>query len=204
MLGDRNGITLENPMPERIGSRDNPWVSYFDIQGYQPQWLNGVSAVSVAHGPRLQALAGRHLRHAWLLWDLDADEWFADGPVVLDFDHEQVEINHQKFDDLSVTWNTIDPARQPAWTYGDWGNPDDHVVRLASRHNARAELAALRGQRLQAVDLLEYAGGDMADGMVAVSFAFPDGRVTISNGLDDNSLEFGEPTPSYRRHRPAR
>ena len=38
--------------------------------------------------------------------------------------------------------------------------------------------------------------------MVAVSFAFPDGRVTISNGLDENLLEFGDPDPGYRRRRP--
>lgn len=175
-------------------------MSYFDIQGYEPQWLNGLSSIAAAHGPRLQALAGRHLRHIWLLWDLTDDEWFADGPVLLDFDDEQVEINHQKFDDLSITWNTVDPVGQPAWSNGDGGHPDDHVFRLAWRHDAHAEAAALQGQRLQQVELLEYAGGDVADGMVAVSFAFPDGRVTISNGLDENLLEFGEPDPGFRRH----
>lgn len=173
-------------------------MSYFDIHGYEPQWISGLSSIAAAHGPRLQALTGHHLRHAWLLWDLTDDEWFADGPVLLDFDHEQVEINHQKFDDLSITWNTVDPVGQPAWTSGDWGHPDDHVFRLAWRHDARADIATLQGQRLQAVELLEYGGGDMANGMVAVSFAFPDGRVTISNGLDENLLEFGEPSPGYR------
>ena len=177
-------------------------MSYFDIQGYEPRWLNGLSSITAAHSPRLQALAGRHLRRTWLLWDLTDDEWFADGPVLLDFDHEQVEINHKKFDDLSITWNTIDPVGQPAWTLWDQDDdPDLHVFRLAWRHDAQAETAALQGQRLQAVELLEYAGGDVADGMVAVSFAFPDERVTISNGLDENLLEFGEPSPDFRRHR---
>lgn len=176
-------------------------MSYFGIQGYEPQWLNGLSAISAAHGARLQALAGHQLRHAWLLWDQD-DEWFADAPVLLDFGHEQVEINHKKFDDLSITWNTIDPVKQPTWTYGDW-HPDNYIFQLAWRHDARAELASLQGQHVQTVELLEHGGGDMADGMVAVSFAFPDGRVTISNGLDENSLEFGGPDPNYRLHRPA-
>ncbi|QFZ18395.1 hypothetical protein [Saccharothrix syringae] len=175
-------------------------MSHFGIQGYEPRWLNGLSATTAAHGRRLRALVGRSLRHAWLLWDLDADEWFADGPVLLDFDGEQVEVDHRKFDDLSVTWNTVDPSGQPAWNHGDQGHPDDYVFRLAWRHDARAELVALRRQPLQAVELLEYAGGDMADGMVAVSFAFPGGRVTVSNGLDENSLEFGPPGPAYVRH----
>jgi hypothetical protein len=144
-------------------------VSCFDIQGYEPQWLNGLSSISAAHGSR---------------------RW-------------QVEVNHKKFDDLSITWNIVDPVGQPAWTLGDCGHPDDHVFRLAWRSDARAETTALQGQRLQAVELLEYAGGDVADGMVAVSFAFPDGRVTISNGLDENLLEFGEPDPGFHRHQPS-
>ncbi|MGW4212707.1 hypothetical protein ACWEIJ_32310 [Lentzea sp. NPDC004789] len=173
-------------------------MSYFDIRGYEPHWLAGLSQIATAHGPRLQALAGRRLRRTWLLWDLDDDEWFADGPVLLDFDGEQVEINHRKFDDLSITWNTVDPAEQQAWTSGDWGHPDDCPIRLGWRHDARPETVALQGQQLHSAELLVYAGGDMADGMVAVSFAFPGGRVTISNGLDENSLEFGEPV-HYRR-----
>jgi hypothetical protein len=175
-------------------------MSYFDIQGYEPQWLNGLSSIAAAHGPRLQALTGRHLRRTWLLWDLTDDEWFADAPVLLDFGDEQVEISHQKFDSLSITWNTIDPVARTAWTSGDTGHPDDYIFRLAWRHDALAETVALQDQRLQAVELLEYAAGNIADGMVAVSFTFPDGRVTISNGLDENLLEFGEPDPGFRRH----
>lgn len=174
-------------------------MSYFGIQGYTPRWRNGLPATATAHGPRLRGLVGRSLCHAWLLWDLDDDTWFADGPVLLDFDREQVEINHQKFDDLSITWNTIDPAGRRTWTDGE----DDHGFRLAWRDDARAELSALHGQRLAEVDLLEYVGGDLADGMVAVGFTFPAGRVAISNGLDENRLEFGA-LSGFRRHRLAR
>jgi hypothetical protein len=173
-------------------------VSYFDIQGYEPQWLHGVPLTTSVHGERLQALAGRRLRHIWLLWDLDDDRWFADGPVLLDFEGEQVEVSHKRFDDLSITWNTVDPSEQQTWTWGDWGHPDDYPVRLGWRHDAHPQTVALQGQQLQAAELLVYAGGDMADGMVAVSFAFPDGRLTISNGLDENRLEFGDPV-RYRR-----
>ncbi|MCP2247937.1 hypothetical protein [Lentzea aerocolonigenes] len=93
------------------------------------------------------------------------------------------------------------PVGRPAWTLGDPSEEGVHVFRLAWRHDARAETAALHGQELQAVELLEYAGEDVANGMVAVSFAFPDGRVTVSNGLDENLLEFGEPDPGFRRQR---
>lgn len=48
---------------------------------------------------------------AWLVWDVQDNEWFSDCPVLLSFTGEQVEVNHQKFDDPSITWNTVGPHR---------------------------------------------------------------------------------------------
>jgi hypothetical protein len=175
-------------------------VPYFDIAGYQPHWLNGHRAITDTYGQRLGALVGRHLDHVWLVWDRDADEWFADGPVLLDFGGEQVELNHQKFSDLSITWNTVDPVGQATWSNGDDDDPEVYTFSLAWRHDARPELAVLEGRQLTAVELLEWAGGDVANGMIAVSFVFTDDRLTISNALDENALELGTPHPNYRRH----
>ncbi|MFF1614353.1 hypothetical protein ACFVYA_41905 [Amycolatopsis sp. NPDC058278] len=182
-------------------------MSYFDIRGYQPRWLSGRQAITIAHGRRLRALVGRRLRRAWLLWDLDADEWFADGPVLLDFDGEQTEVNHYKFDDLSITWNTIDPVGQPTWTSGDWGHPDDCVFHLSWRHDAVPELLAVQDQRLHAVELLQWttpntpkSHGGTYEGSVAVSFVFETGRITIVNALDENVLEFGAPHAHWKCH----
>ncbi|WP_394617451.1 hypothetical protein JNUCC0626_49045 [Lentzea sp. JNUCC 0626] len=166
-------------------------MSYFGIEGHEPRWSNGSKVIATEHGPRLRTLAGHVLRHLWLAWDLDDDTWFADAPVLLDFGHEQVEINHQKFDDLSLTWNTVSPANRPAWNCGNF--------RLAWRDDTHAEAAGLHGRRLDTVELLEFGGDDLAAGMTAVSFVFPADRITVSNGLDENRLEFGEPDPAYLR-----
>lgn len=181
----------------RRASTDNRRVSYFGIESYQPHWLTGRHAIADAHGQRLGALVSRRLDHIWLVWDLDTDEWFADGPVLLDFDGEQVEINHQKFSDLSITWNTVDPIEQATWSTG---TPEVYSFSLAWRHEARPELEVFKGRQLTAVELLEWTGGDVADSMVAVSFVFTDERLTISNALDENDLELGAPHPAYRRH----
>lgn len=176
-------------------------MSYFDIQGYEPQYLIGRSEIIAAHGQRLRALTGHRLRHAWLLWDGDEDEWFVNGPVLLDFGADQVEINHSRFCDLSITWNTVTAAGQAPWSFGWDEEPLPYRVQLGWRDDARPELAELHGQRLQSVELLEWKPyADMADGMVAVSFVFPCGRVTVCNALDENGLEFGEPDSRYRRH----
>ncbi|MGJ6968972.1 hypothetical protein ACSDR0_44455 [Streptosporangium sp. G11] len=165
----------------------------FGVSGYRPTWLSGRSAVTAAHGRRLAMLEGRRLTRALLVWDLDEDAWFSDGLVLLDFEGEQVEIVHQKFDEVSITWNTVDPA-QPL----DWAGTE---FQLAWRESVPSELAALNGQRLQAVELLEWVDEDMAQGTVAVGFAFPDDQVTIYNALDENGMEFGLPDHRYTRHR---
>ena len=109
--------------------------------------------------------AGRaRLTRALLVWDLDEDVWFSDGLILLDFEGEQVEIVHQKFDEISITWNAVDPA-QPL----DWAGEG---FRLTWRRDEPDELASLQGQRLQAVELLEWTGDDMAQAMVAVGFLF--------------------------------
>ncbi|MFD4644308.1 hypothetical protein ACFWN2_43855 [Lentzea sp. NPDC058436] len=156
------------------------------FEGYQPIWLNGVAQVMTAHAARLRDLVGRKLTHAWLVWDTDADEWFADGPVLLDFAGEQFEVNHQKLDDLSLTWNTADPLRPIT------GSPH-----LTWRDNT---LTALHDRTLTTVDLLESTADDLAHGSVAVGLGFDDTYVTIYNALDENALEFGPPRLEWRRH----
>jgi len=170
-------------------------MSSFGIDGYEPRWLNGARSIRTAHGRRLHAMTGRPLSRIWLLWDVDADEWFADGPVLLDFDGEQVEVDHQKFDDLSITWNTVDPAGSTTWTDGD---DPDHALHLRWRDDALPGLTALHGRRLDRVELLECVVPDLANGMVAPSFVLAHDRVTISNALDENGIEFGAPGPGYR------
>ena len=51
------------------------------------------------------------------------------------------------------------------------------------------------------MELLEYVGGDMADGSVALGLGFADDWLTIYNALDENGIEVGEISPQYRRHR---
>lgn len=162
----------------------------FGIESYRPQWLNGRSAVVAGHSQQLRALIGRRLIHVWLVWDVQDNEWFSGCPVLLDLTGEQVEINHQKFDDLSITWNTIDPHQPVLWPDFD----------LQWHHDVHAELQNLQGQILQDVELLEWTGSDMAQGAVAVSFRFPDNQLTIANALDENGLTFGPPEPRYQRH----
>lgn len=163
----------------------------FGIAGYRPAWLNGRGDVAQGHGHRLRGLAGRTLTSAWVVWDLRDDEWFCDCPMLFDFDGQQVEINHHKLGDLSLTWNMIDPTSPVRWPGFD----------LQWRPEPFPELQALRGLPLKAAELLVWTGRDAARGNVDISFAFETGRVTVFNALDENGISFDPPGPSQRSHR---
>lgn len=160
------------------------------ISGYQPQWHRGLAQVAATHGTRLAHLTGRTLTHTWLVWDNDADRWFPDAPVLLDFDGEQLEISHHNLDAVSVTWNTINPAIPVLWPGTD--------LNLRWHDDPRA---GLRGQRLDTVELLEWTGADVACGTVALTFTFTAQQVTIYNALDENGLSYTPPDSRYRRLR---
>ncbi len=167
----------------------------FDITSYRPPRLCGVGTISETHADRLRSLIGRRLDSVWVVWDLEEDSWFADCPVLFAFEGAQVEISHSKFSDMSITWNEIDPAAPVVWSGSEL------EFRLMWRKDERSGMAALHGRDLAAVELLEWNGRDMAQGMVAVSFVFDDGRITIYNALDENGLELTPPDSGYRIHR---
>ncbi|MFF3015572.1 hypothetical protein [Streptomyces sp. NPDC057939] len=164
------------------------------ISGFKPSFLVGTELVRHAHGPRLAELAGRRLTRFALVRFAEDDDWYADCPVLLDFDDVQLEVCHSKFDELSIGWDTIDTT--VAVTGWEW-------FELTPRWSSRHELIEpFVGQELYEVALLEWcpAAADLAAGSVAVEFVFGGGRLRIVNGLDENRIEVGAAPPEYVRY----
>ncbi|MCX5077663.1 hypothetical protein OG321_34860 [Streptomyces sp. NBC_00424] len=165
------------------------------ISGFEPSFLIKVDAIRQAHGSRLAALAGRRLTGFALVRFAEDGDWFADCPVVLDFDGIQVEVCHWKFDELSISWDTIDTAVTiTGWESSEltprWSHSDEHLEPFV-------------GQELREVTLLEWrpAERDLAAGTVAVEFVFASGCLRIVNGLDENRIEVDAAHLDYVRHR---
>ncbi len=162
------------------------------ISGFDPAFLVGIDAIREEHGTQLAALGGRRLTANALVRFAESGEWFADCPVVLDFDGVQVELCHWKLDELSIGWNTIDTSAVVTGWDGlgltpEWSFADDRIGRFVV-------------QELREVALLEWRspGHDLANGSVAVEFTFGSGRFHVANGLDENSI--GEAVPGFVRH----
>jgi hypothetical protein len=97
------------------------------ISGWQADWRPGAQQIA-QHAEALTGLIGARLTGAWSIWIDASEDWFADMPVVLQFDNgQQLEVCWQKFDDLSLSWNTIDLSQKPeAWVEGLLWRPWAH------------------------------------------------------------------------------
>jgi hypothetical protein len=165
------------------------------ISGFEPTFLVGLQVIREEHGPGLAALGGRRLTGFALVRFVEDGDWYADCPVVLDFDGVQVEISHSKFDELSIGWNTIDTtAAITGWEWFEltpaWSSADERLEPFV-------------GQELLEVALLEWqpSGRDMAACTLAVEFVFDAGCFRIANALDENSIEVCEAHPEWVRYR---
>ncbi|WTW99974.1 hypothetical protein OG216_44435 [Streptomycetaceae bacterium NBC_01309] len=167
------------------------------ISGFEPDFLVGIGAVRERHGRRLAALRGRRLTGYALVRFAEDGTWYADCPVVLDFEGVQVEVCHSKLDELSIGWDRIDvTAAIVGWEWfeltPEWSGADERLERFV-------------GGELRDVALLEwrYPGGDLADGTVAVEFSFDAGSFLVFNALDENGIEVGlaDHHRHYVRHR---
>jgi hypothetical protein len=105
-----------------------------DVSGWQPDWTSHTQALSARHRDRLRRLRGQRIDATWLVWIVDTYKWFADLPVVLRIGDQQLEVCARNFDDLSITWNTIDVQVPPrAWMDGalQWRRDAHPVLRQA-------------------------------------------------------------------------
>jgi hypothetical protein len=122
-------------------------VSTFEISGWVPN-LATAEAQIADHAADLRSVVGRRVIDAWIAWDLEHDRWFADLPVVLELDsQDRLELSWQKFDDLSITWNSIDVSIAPkAWV--TWP--------LEWRVRAHPALAAFVGNVVESVEVTHH------------------------------------------------
>lgn len=169
-----------------------------DVSGWQPAWLPAAKQVD-KQSAALRNLVGSTITDAWVVWNLEHDEWFADLPVVLSFDGGgQIEVCWQKFDDLSVTWDTIDTTLRPrAWV--EWP--------LEWCRAAHPALASNVGSSVRAVAMTEHLFQTERENQSGPAsrvwlvgglwFGTTGPGLHVFNALDENGLDAGTPPDGY-------
>jgi hypothetical protein len=171
------------------------------IDGYEPHWHHDAEALAAVHRTRFSRIIGTELVCGWLMWDLSARGWFADGPVILGFGGTNVEITHRKFDECAITWDQVDMTAPIDW-YATG-------IELDWRADPHAALRNARGRILREVNIIErVTAADWRPRVLhAVEFLFDRARLAVYNAMDENGLtdvpEMDLPVNSWRRVRVA-
>ncbi|GAA2579310.1 hypothetical protein GCM10010435_65390 [Winogradskya consettensis] len=172
-------------------------VILLGIEGYDPEWQHDAVALAAVHRARFSRLIGKKMVSGWLMWDLAARGWFADGPVILGFGETNVEITHRKFDECSISWDQVDMSAPVDW-YGTG-------IELDWRADPHPALRKVRGKALREVNIIERTTNAQWRPRIlhAVEFLFDRGRLAIYNAMDENGIadipERDLPINSWRR-----
>jgi hypothetical protein len=170
------------------------------VSSWVPNFLPAGSQFA-RQADRLRSLVGDQVAEAWVVWNLEHDDWFADLPVVLQMKRgPQLEVCWEKFDDLSITWDTIDVTVTPkAWV--EWP--------LEWRSGAPPELGSVVFATVQDLAisscLLTTQNVDHPHDVGAVWLTTglwigtESGGVHILNALDENGLS-AQPPPRDDEH----
>jgi hypothetical protein len=173
----------------RTVTATNPSVS-----GWRPDFRPGHEQVAL-HAARLHAVLGQRIVESWGVWDLEHDEWFADLPVVLQFNAGVgLEVCWEKFDDLSITWDTIDVGVTPTgWV--EWP--------LEWRPHPLPALAAVAGQTVSALAATSFLfrtqnvdqPHDVSEAWLTTGLwlGTESGGLHIFNALDENGVDTNPP-----------
>src|SRR5688572_8919333 len=145
-------------MRSLIGSVPIVTEPFLGVPGYEPLHVVRVTDLPAAGRSRLRGLVGRELAASWAVWDVKDDEWFADAPVVLDFEQDRLELAGFKTH-LCLAWDTIDVTAPFDWYGTDF--------ELEWRRDALAAVNVLLARPLTGVALL--VAGDEVGGLALTS-----------------------------------
>ena len=165
------------------------------VSGWVPAFLPADEQLD-RQAARLRSLTGHRVAQTWTVWALEHDEWFADLPVVLRLDHgPQLEVCWEKFDELSITWNTIDVTDTPtAWVEWplEWRQAAHPA--LATIADATVDQIAATSSRFPTENAAEPFCIKASWLTTGLWLATSRGDLHIFNALDENGLSPQHPS----------
>ena len=87
------------------------------ILNYEPNFFDDTEIFVKVLYDKLIGTIGLTLEDYWLMWDINENEWYNDGPVILKIGGAQFEFTTYNLDNFSLTFDKIDLTSKLDW-YG--------------------------------------------------------------------------------------
>lgn len=167
------------------------------ISTYNPNFFDDANLFLETHKDKFEKLIGKPIARFWLIWDEKENEWYPDGPVILEINGDHYEFCAYQFDDFSFTLNSINLNEKLDW----YGMGDE--MPLTWKENGKQELQDSLNRPISGVNILTYnfkstnveTGDPHETGamMHGIEFELEKGQdqvvyFSIFNALDKNGL----------------
>ena len=167
------------------------------IPTYEPNFFDDANLFLKTQKDKFEKLIGKSISRFWVMWNEKENEWYPDGPVILEIDGDHYEFCAYQLDDFSFTLNTIDLRDKLDW----YGMGDE--LPLSWKENGKQELRESLNRPISAINILTYnfksknveTGEPHETGFMMHGIEFElkkeKGNTTyfsIFNGLDQNAL----------------
>ena len=163
------------------------------ITSYKPKFHNNGDSFKNEFEKTLAKLIGKKIERYWLMWDLNQNEWLADGPVVIEINGQRFEFTAYQLDDFSLTINSFELSEKLDW----YGSGDE--MPLTWKENPKIELNKNLNKVVFEVNILTYDfyqnNNESEYLLIGIEFVLEkesesdnENFFSIYNGLDQNEL----------------
>ncbi|UUC45135.1 hypothetical protein [Flavobacterium cerinum] len=170
------------------------------IPNYKPNFHTSAADFKNAFNATLFELIGKRIEKFWVMWNTKQNEWFNDGPIVLEIDGKRYEFTAFQLDEFSLTIDTFNLKDKLDW----YGMGDD--LPLIWKENGNSDLAKNLNKNIVGINILtfnfisedlasgeEHETGAMLNGIEFVlekeSPSDIENFFSIFNALDQNGLD---------------
>jgi hypothetical protein len=164
------------------------------IPSYKPKFHNRGNSFKNEFEKTLIELIGKKIDRYWLMWDLNENEWLADGPVILEINGQRFEFTAYQLDDFSMTINSFELSEKLDW----YGSGDE--MPLEWKENPKIELSKNLNKVITEINILTYdfyqKNNESEYILVGIEFVFEkesesdmENYFSIYNGLDQNEVK---------------
>lgn len=77
------------------------------IAKYKPNFFDDANLFLKTQKDKFEKLIGKSISRFWIMWDEKEDEWYPDGPVILEIDNDNYEFCAYQLDDIQAMFDEL-------------------------------------------------------------------------------------------------
>jgi hypothetical protein len=161
---------------------------------FEFDYIDSTQELVKRKSPILKKAIGQKLLASYVVWDIEEDEWFTDGVVVLQFEQLQLELCCNKMEEISVKSSSVDLLKRPKVSWDPEGAYE-------WRKNVIPEVNSVIGGFLESLRIVEtefcswpmgeaYGSPNMVCTWIlnGLNLYFSNGYFAFFNALDENDI----------------